>query len=213
VRDGRIAVSENNEDKLESFDFDFDSFGSENPPSPLEGASSSVDLGNELGAMADGVSPDNPFLDGAATGEIGVPEQTGETLSEAAEEEKPVVGKKDKKVKPPKEKKPAGEHLPRDLGTVLCLAFSIFLLVSLLLLNVTAFLCRPSGGSILQTLCFIGAFDIVGLAAAAVPILFYKFPKERTLSNVLLGVSAVAMFSGVLVLLTEFYRYSFILKP
>jgi len=125
--------------------------------------------------------------------------------------EKPQKEAKPKKEKVVKEKKPAGEPVPRDWGTILCIAFSVFLLVSLLMLNIGALL--TSGNSLMQTLCFLGAFNVVGLAAASVPILFYKFPKERTLMNTMLGISAVAMFSGLLLLLTEFYCYSFIMKP
>jgi hypothetical protein len=67
------------------------------------------------------------------------------------------------------------------------------------------------GKSLMQTLCFLGAINIVGLAAATVPILFYRFPKERTLPNVMLGIAAVAMFCSLLVVVTEFYLYGFVM--
>ena len=125
--------------------------------------------------------------------------------------EKPKKEAKPKKEKAIKEKKPVGERVPLDVGTILCIAFSVFLLVSLLMVNVASFF--TAGGSMMQTLCFLGTFNIVGLAAASVPILFYKFPKERTLPNVMLGIAAVAMFSGVQMAIIEFYRYSFIMTP
>ena len=118
---------------------------------------------------------------------------------------------KEKKEKSPKEKsdKPA---LPRDWGTILCIAFSVFLFVSLLTFNVATFL--TGGGSFLQTLCFLGAFNLVGLTLVAVPVLFYKFPQERTLPNVLLGVSVGALFTSVLLLVNNFYHYyGFAISP
>ena len=130
---------------------------------------------------------------------------------EKAPKEKKISLKKEKKEKVAKEKKPAGEAVPRDWGTILCIVFSVFLLVSLLMVNISSFL--TAGGSMLQTLCFLGAFNLVGLVAAAVPILFYKFPKERTLPNVMLGIAAVATFTSVQMAVIEFYRYSFIMTP
>jgi hypothetical protein len=70
-----------------------------------------------------------------------------------------------------------------------------------------------SGKSLMQTICFLGAFNIIGLAAAAVPILFYKFPKERTLPNVMLGIAAIAVFISLQSAVIEFYRYNFIMTP
>jgi len=130
---------------------------------------------------------------------------------EKAPKEKPIKAKKEKKEKVVKEKKPIGEMIPRDWEAILCIAFSVFLLVSLLMVNIAGFL--TAGGSMMQTLCFLGAFNLVGLVAAAVPILFYKFPKERTLPNVMLGIAAVAMSTSVQMAVIEFYRYSFIMTP
>jgi hypothetical protein len=216
----RIAVSENNNSENNTnpdpFDFDFDNLNTENVP---ENKGSSFDM-------------DNPFPEDSAT--VNLAEESGadESATEESEgvspEAAPIgVEKADKKkkgfwgskeknpkekaVKEKKEKVPAGETAPRDWGTILCIAFSAFLLASLLVFNIAAF--ATSGKSMMQTLCFLGAVNIVGLALAAVPILFYKFPKERTLPNVMLGISVVALFSGVLMLVTEFYRYDFILKP
>jgi len=124
---------------------------------------------------------------------------------------------KEKQPKTKKEKAPKSEEgtdkpaVPRDWGTILCIAFSVFLLVSLLMLNIATFL--TSGNSLMLTLCFLGAFNIAGLALAAVPILFYKFPQERTLPNVMLGISVGAMFTGVLFLVIEFSRYDFLIRP
>ena len=119
--------------------------------------------------------------------------------------------KKSKKEKVIKEKKPLREWVPRDLETILCVAFSLFLLASLLMFNIAAIM--TSGKSLMQTICFLGAFNIIGLAAAAVPILFYKFPKERTLPNVMLGIAAVAVFISLQSAVIEFYRYNFIMTP
>ena len=123
---------------------------------------------------------------------------------------------KEKQPKPKKEKKekvvkdkdaPAKPAVPRDWGTILCVLFSLFLLVSLLTFNAATFLSRDASSTLMGTLCFLGAFNLVGLTLVAVPILFYKFPKERTLPNVLLGISVGAMFTGVLFLVNNFYYY------
>ena len=118
-----------------------------------------------------------------------------------------------KKEKAPKDKEAVNKPaLPRDGGTILCIAFSAFLLVSLLMFNVATFL--TGGNSLMQTLCFLGAFNIIGLMLVAVPMLFYKFPQERTLPNVLLGISVGALFTSVLFFVHNFYYYyGFTLNP
>ena len=121
-------------------------------------------------------------------------------------EEKQPKPKKEKKEKVPKDKDTADKPvMPRDWGTILCIAFSVFLLVSLLIFNIGTFLSR--GDSLMQTLCFLGAFDIIGLVLVAVPVLFYKFPQERTLPNVMLGISVAAMFTGVLIFVHNYFDY------
>jgi hypothetical protein len=91
------------------------------------------------------------------------------------------------------------------------IAFSGFLFFALLVHNVASILA--GGGSVMQTLCYISAFDIVGLCAAAAPFMCIKERKHINLFQVLLGMSSTALCLGVLVLLTEFYRYGFIIKP
>ena len=136
------------------------------------------------------------------------------TAKETNTKEKPVKPKKEKKEKIVKEKESSSEPVPRDWGTVLCIIFSVFLLVSLLTFNVAALFSRDANSTIMGTLCFLGAFNLIGLTLVAVPVLFYKFPKERTLPNVLLGVSAAAMFTGVLLLVSNFYYYyGFAISP
>jgi hypothetical protein len=127
--------------------------------------------------------------------------------------EKQPKAKKEKKEKAPKDGESTDKPtVPRDWGTILCVAFSVFLLVSLLMFNVATLL--TSGDSILGTLTFLGAFNLVGLALVAVPILFYKFPQERTLPNVMLGLSVGAMFTGVLFHVNNFYQYyGFAISP
>lgn len=224
-----------------NFDFDFDALSAENPPENSE--NSAFDLDNPFGddmvmsSSEVAVSADNPFINDSfpdeSTDDDSAKESDsdeGESSSEETTEKKKkgffgrstgktAKPKKEKtkkekvvKTKEKKETAPRGT-IPRDWGTILCIVFSLFLLISLVTLNVTAFLSRESGSSIVHTLCFMAAFDIIGLAAAAVPILFYKFPKERTLPNVMLGIAAVAMLVGVQILVTEFYSYQFILKP
>lgn len=216
------------------FDFDFDALNGENPP---EKAADSFDLdnpfGNDIVVQRKEVGADSPYSDDlpadiAADGTLAEEsEQTDEAApaetdkkkkkgfwgSKEKTKTKPQKEKvvKEKKEKVTKEKRSLKELLPRDMGSALCAAFSIFLLVSLLIFNITAFL--TSGKSIMQTLCFLGTFNLIGLAAAAVPILFYKFPQERTLPNIMLGIAAVAIFTTVMVAVTEFYTYDFIINP
>ena len=146
------------------------------------------------------------------------------TSKDKKAKEKQPKAKKEKKEKAPKEgessDKPA---VPRDLGTILCIAFSVFLLVSLLMFNVATLLtystescreCLNPASTLMGTLCFLGAFNIVGLVLIAIPVLFYKFPQERTLPNVMLGLSVGAMFSGVLFQVNNFYQYyGFAISP
>jgi len=231
-------MSENNSNS-ESFDFDFDSLNAENQPENT-GSSSSFDLGDPfaddpvVSGSEPEVSANNPYLSDSSANSV-FEDSSMDESSEIGEGDVPPIaddeetkgkkkgllggllgGKKKKapkgkKEKVAKEKEPAGEPVPRDWGTILCIAFSLFLLASLLMFNIAAF--ATSGNSMMQTLCFLGAFNLIGLAAAAVPILFYKFPKERTLPNVMLGIAAVATCTSLLIAVTEFYRYSFILKP
>ena len=145
---------------------------------------------------------------------------------ETVVKEKAPKEKKEKKEKQPKSKKEKVEKVPkdkdavdaptvpRDWGTVLCIAFSVFLLASLLMFNVATFLSRGTDSTLMGTLCFLGAFNLVGLTLVAVPVLFYKFPQERTLPNVMLGLSVCAMFTGVLFFVNNFYHYyGFAIRP
>jgi len=208
---------------------------------PQENSADSFDLdsprGDDMFGSEAEVSADNPFLDHSSAESTFADSsaETDEHISttpvgeEQSDEKKTGIlsglfgGKKKnapkekekqpkaKKEKVAKEKKPAGETTPLDWGTVLCIAFSAFLLVSLLVFNIAAIF--TAGTSLMQTLCFLGAFNVVGLVLVAVPLLFYKFPKERTLPNVLLGISVAAMFTGIEFLIIEFSRYSFIVSP
>ncbi|MCL2004893.1 MAG: hypothetical protein FWG73_01900 [Planctomycetaceae bacterium] len=186
---------------------------------------SSFDLGESFGVdlaappSDEELSADNPYLDapvGDADGQTPETKKKGLLGRFAKGKDKPAKEPKAKKEgkneKVAKEKVPAGEAVPRDWGTILCIAFSAFLLVSLLMMNIAAFF-DPNRGTLMQTLCFLGAFNVVGLVAAGIPLLFYKFPKERTLPNVMLGVAAVAIFVGILFAVTDFYRYGFMLGP
>jgi uncharacterized membrane protein len=137
--------------------------------------------------------------------ESGVEESDAGDLTGESEE---AASDKKKNKKEKRENKPAGERAPLGVGEILCIVFSVFLLASLLVFNIATFLFSEPG-QLIQTLVFMGAFNIIGLAAASVPILFYKFPKERTLPNVMLGISAVALFIGVQVTIIEFHRYGF----
>ena len=203
-----------------------------------EGADSfGLDDAGDLQAAAGGVSADNPYLSGAAsattdTGKKGKKgflsgifggkgkkdkskkATSGEESEGDADEPEAGIKKKGKKEKVVKEKKPAGERAPLEVGEILCIGFTALWLACMLLFNIVALLYyfQGEGVSLLQTLAFMGAINIVGLAGASVPILFYRFPKERTLPNVMLGISAFAMFIAIQIAVTGFYRYGFALS-
>ena len=203
-----------------------DSFGLDDP------------YGGDLQAAAGGVSADNPYLSGAASattdgekkgkkgflsgifGGKGKKDKSKKATSgeegDAEESESGITkkGKKEKKEKVVKEKKPAGERAPLEVGEILCIGFTALWLACMLLFNIVALLYyfQGEGISLLQTLAFMGAINVVGLAGASVPILFYRFPKERTLPNVMLGISAFAIFIAIQIAVTGFYRYGFALS-
>ena len=219
----------NDNNSSDPFDFEFDSLNADEP----QGRSADAfDLNDPFGGdMAPpretGVSADNPYLNDSSVilppGERSFIDSAIESAQEDKTDKKKgllsgVMGgkkgktPKEKPQKAPKEKTAAGESAPRDLGSVLCIAFSVFLFASLVVFNLATLLL--GGGSLMGTLCFLGAFNIVGLALVAVPILLYKYPQERTLSNVLLGISVGAVFSGVLFLVNNFYQYyGFAISP
>lgn len=208
-------MSADNEKNTDNFvDFDFEELAkTDNPPDlpetfPSEASSEdnapfgddasvpfSADVhthAEENVETADGetVSTDNPYLNTTA---------------------KPAKKERAKKTKPKKEKRQGDLLRSGDLQGTLCLVFAGFLTFALLTHNIASILCR--GDSLLQTLCFIGAFDIVGLCGIAVPVLFYRYKEDLDLFKVMLGISSAALFVGVLMMLTEFFRYGFMIKP
>ena len=173
------------------FDFDFNDFNEGTPPATAEDSfGESSHIGDNAAVPDEDARADNP------------PEAAPKTIKNP----------KVKKEKVPKEKKPAREAAPSEFGTVLCVAFSLLLLASLIGVNIAAFL-RGDPNKMVETIFFLCAFNVVGLALLAVPVMFYRFPKERTLPNVLLGISVVALFSAVEVFVWEFYLYNFNIIP
>jgi len=205
---------------------------------PISGSESSFDLG----ASDSGVSADNPYLNAppplnlakgdSQTGEdsasgtpapekkkkgflgglFGGKGKKGKETPEPKEKEPKVKKEKVKKEKAEKKpKEPTGPREPRDWGTILCLGIAGFLALNLLVINVAAFL---SAKEIMPLLLFLGTINLVGLTAISVPLLFLRADKkDRTLTNVMLGVSVVVLFGGLMIMFTEFYQYSFIVKP
>ncbi|MDR0328709.1 MAG: hypothetical protein LBI05_10480 [Planctomycetaceae bacterium] len=227
-----VSSGESSFDLDNPFEDDMVVSHSETANPPVSSEKNSFDMsdfaGDDLATFDGAVSADNPYFDDSATGDAVAGISSPINLEKSDKKKKKGWFSKDKdapkkekatrekvkKEKASKKSEPAGEPVPRDWGMILCIAFSLFLLASLLLFDIVAFLLpRGEGSTIVHTLCFLGAFNLVGLVAAAVPILFYKFPNERTLPNVMLGISSVALTGTVLIAVTEFYRYSFILKP
>jgi len=217
-------MSDDNND-FESFDFDLDLSNAGTPLASTEEGAFDLSqpigddlMGDDLPPLDDGVSTDNPYLNDSTAGEKETSEKKKErggwfSKKKKETEKKPEIKESLKKEKTEKAEKPSGESVPRDWEMILCIAFSVFLLVSLLMFNIAALFIRGPESTMMQTLCFIGAINLIGLPAAAVPYMFYKFPKERTLPNVMLGIAAVAMLGGLMFVVTDFYRYGFIIKP
>jgi len=183
---------------------------------PSAGLDSSFDVVDEP-AQEKNAAKKKGFMSGIFGGKKDKAPKVKPTKEAKQAKEKPVKEKqpkpkKEKKEKAPKEAKEKAPAVPRDWGTILCIAFSVFLLASLLTFNVATFL--TAGDKMMETLCFLAAFNLVGLALVAVPVLFYKFPRERTLPNVLLGISTSAIFTGVLFHVCNAYHYyGFAIRP
>ncbi|MDR3182807.1 MAG: hypothetical protein LBT89_07815 [Planctomycetaceae bacterium] len=192
-------MSADNENNTSNFDFNFDEFAASD-----DAPAADMPLPADTDGFPDSVSADNPFLN--TDDEIVQPEESV-IPAEVASDTEPELAKKPK---PAKKEKTPKEKTPRDLHSNLCLTFAGCVIAVLLLQNVFAFF---RGSGILQTLCFIGIFDIIGLCAVAVPVMFYRNKDELDVFKVMLGVSSMALFAGVLIMLTEFFRYGFVIKP
>ena len=213
-------MSQDNEPNIgseASFDFDFlnpegspDAFAQDAP-----GMAESV-----FPDISEGISLDKPE-------EVPFSQDANEGGEAAGIEETPAVvppveqgkGKKTKKAKKekPKRAKKARDpnQEPADLGAVLSLSFAIALGVALLAWNVYVLLFEPYksvGVGFSSTIYYLVGVDIFGGIAIVVPWLFYKFKTERTLFNVLLGTSAIALLIGLIFLLDVLYRYDFLTK-
>jgi hypothetical protein len=193
-----VAVSDDSEKNVNDFEFDFDSFAepdtSVDAPQPFESNDLSGDVppfetdNFEAVTNDSSVSADNPFF--------------AKSLPDNENAAEPALLEKS-------EKSAGGtfDFSANDVPGILCLAAAGTLLLIMLVQNVMSLVF--CGGSILRAVCYVAAFDIIGLGAVAVPALIYKHRSEIGLFNVLLGVSSMALFVGVLIMLTEFYRYGF----
>ncbi|GHT14207.1 hypothetical protein FACS1894170_10990 [Planctomycetales bacterium] len=200
-----VAVSDDNEKNGSDFDFDFDSFAEQSESVDTSQPFESNDLGGDVSpfATADfepvtddgGVSADNPFF--------------AESSPEAADVAEPVSLAKSEK--PEKSADRESVFSTNDIPGILCLAAAGALVLIMLVQNVMSLLFHTD--SIFCAVCYVASFDIIGLGAVTVPVLIYKRRAEIGLFNVLLGVSAAALFGGVLIMLTEFYHYGFVIKP
>jgi hypothetical protein len=125
---------------------------------------------------------------------------------------------KEKNIKPEKKKKEKKEgELMMEIGAGLCLTSSGLLLLALIAVNIILLVFQPYkelGIGFSSTIyCLIG-FDLVGGAGiVAIPFLLYKYRKENDLFQTLLGVSVMALSLAVLILMIEFLRYNYTLKP
>ena len=203
----------------DSFGGDLTSEGNVSEDNPFFGDSAaegeaSVDVSTDADTVGEKGKPKKKGLLGGLFGGKGkkkAPKKS--TAGEGSEDAGDDAGESEgseKKKKVAKEKKSASERTPVDFGGTICIVFSALWLACLLVFNIVALLyAQEAGISLMQILTFMGAINIVGLAALSVPVLFYKFPQGRTLPNVMLGIAAVAIFIGVQVAITEFYRYGF----
>ncbi len=159
--------------------------------------------------------PEMPF--GPVAVEEPEADETAAPLS--AKEQKKAAKKKQSKAK--KEKKPrksggaAGHREPLGLEGVLCLVLGGLLALGLILSNVYVILSDRSafGIGLSSLITYIVFVDFVGLiGVVSVPFLFLAYRKTLDVFKVGLGLSAMAMSLGVMLLVTEFFRYDFMIK-
>jgi hypothetical protein len=139
--------------------------------------------------------------------EIALPEIKVDTAKKTS-------GKKKNKEKPKKEKK-EGESI--GLGAGLCLTSSGLLLLALIAVNIILLVFQPYkelNVGFSATIYYLIGFNLVGGAGiVAVPFLFYKYRKENDLFQTMLGISVMALSFAVIILMTEFLRYDYMLNP
>ncbi|GHT21485.1 hypothetical protein FACS189419_02460 [Planctomycetales bacterium] len=136
-------------------------------------------------------------------------EENEKTVSQSSPDNIP-SGKKSKKKEKPAKKKPVKTAAPRDWNGTICLFFAGLVLLVLIAANLVTLL---SSSNFMQTLIFLGTLDVLGLCIVAVPVMFYRKREDINVFNVLLGIASSAMFIGVIVMITEFFRYGFTFKP
>jgi hypothetical protein len=221
----------------EPLDFDIDDLLSDGPgpfdaetpangsaESGTESAAAFGDTGDDLGGFP---AEDGSVLPSALSDEtfsnifdnaemppvVPIPVKLGK--KEKPKKEKKEKPKKEKKVKPKRERSVnAGAWKSGDLVSTLCLSSACFLLLGLVVMNLGAFAFPPKGAAFMGTVMYLVLADLVGLfGIVAVPLLYFKYKDGLELFKVLLGVSVMAMSFGVIILLTEFFRYNFTIKP
>ena len=129
------------------------------------------------------------------------------------------AGKRKKKEKKQKPQKEAAPREPMELGDVLSLCFGFVMFLALIVVNfLIATAPRASDIGSNTKLAYIVLVNVFGLIIVAVPFLLWKFRKgsephrNLRLPDVLLGIAAMAMTSGVLCFLAAFFRYGFTIK-
>ncbi len=174
--------------------------------------------------------PDSFPLPSEGAGEADLESNAGEDGENAADAPAAagVKGKKKKKEKVPKEKKSKaekkkkekqprepGEKTPLGLAGILCLVFGGLLLLGLLVSNVVIFLTdtKAIGVGVSSVLYYVIIMDVIGLIGiVSVPFLIFLHRKTVNVFTVGLGVSAMAMSLGAILLLTACFRYDFTIK-
>ncbi len=208
-------MSQDNENNADDFDFDFLA----DDPGNSEG--------NE-GVGADAAVPpaDSPF-EGFDLPEPGAFPDSNDSLNDtpfadSVDAAPPVDTVDTKKIKKKKEKKPrvlkdrtSGNKEPLGLEGILYLSFGGLCVLVLLVWNILTFTSdtKALGIGSSSVLYYVIAMDIIGLVGiVSVPFLLFLHRKSVDIFKVGLGVSAMALSFGVILLLTAIFRYDFTIK-
>ncbi|MDR0870880.1 MAG: hypothetical protein LBN39_08825 [Planctomycetaceae bacterium] len=214
-------MSEDNEKKTDNNDFadlGFDPFqdssvAPKDAPA-FEGTPVSLDKTSEEEPVP------SSFLTGDETPPADVPVAAVDAAADGGKGKKGKK-KKEKAAKPKKEKEESDKTKePIGAGGVFALVSGLLLLVILLAFDALMFV-KPSlilgeTGSVgsSSVLYYVIGITVIGLAGVvAVPFMLFANRKETDIFKVALGISVMALSTGAILLLTEWCRYDFAVKP
>lgn len=209
------------DDSFDPFAEDGFSFTDEMPQSEVAEASE-VSAETPMESPFDLPGPSSFLTGESTTEELAEPPavEEEETDAKGKKKKKKEKAKKEKKPKAEKKKKEKkskepGEKTSMGLGGVMCLLFGFLLLLGLVACNALLFMTDPKelGVGASSIMYYLVGVDVVGLIGiVSVPFLFFLYRKDIDIFKVGLGVSAMAMSLGVILLMTALFRYDFVIK-